>query len=459
MRTKGVNANKATIAVTFLLCVWSSFSLFWGLAVARAARGVMLDFKVVYYGARCLVQHHDSYNQSELLRVYFAEGGEPIPDATAGHRTQMIVANQIYLPTAAILTAPFGLLPWPIAYLIWTTLTVCGITTAAVLMWSVANRYAPGPPLYLISFLLLNSGVLFAGGNPAGMAVSLCIIAVWCFLEDRYIALGVICMATSLAIKPHDAGLIWLFFLMVGGVSRRRSLKTLLVVAVIGVIALMWIRQISPHWLPELQSNLQAYAARGSYHDPGPVANKTISPGMIIDLQTVTSVIRDVPGFYRPAAYLICAPFLAVWAFLALRSRFSQRSAWLALGAIAPLSMLPVYHRAYDAKLLLLAIPACAILWSGEKLAAWTSVALTAAGIVFTSDLPLALLSIVSNQIHLPGGAAGAALTILLMRPAPLALLALGTFNLFQYAKICGRDVDDREGVLRALHTVAASSQ
>jgi hypothetical protein len=426
------------------------------MALASQAHGVILDFKIAYYSARCLVQHQDPYNASDVLRLYYAEGGERPPDAPTGYRTQMIVASQVYLPNALFLVAPFGLFSWPLAYGIWSALTICGITAAAVLMWRVASSYAAGPPLYLISFLLLNSGILFAGGNPAGVAISLCVIAAWCFLEDHFVSVGVVCMAVSLALKPHDSGLVWLYFLLAGAVVRKSALKSLLITALIGVAAIACISHISQHWLSEIQQNLQQITLRGSYNDPGP-AGKNLGPGGIIALQTVTSVIRDDPAFYNPAAYLICAPLLLYWGYVTIRSRFSQKRAWFALSSIAPLIMLPVYHRPYDAKLLLLAIPACAILSSGGGIRAWLSLALTTLAIVFTSDLPLALLSMLSNGMHIPGGASGAAITILLLRPAPLALLLLAAFNLFQYARICRSDVEDSQVQLPSLSIAAAS--
>jgi hypothetical protein len=432
--------------VPILLSICSCFALVWGVALASAARDRIVDFKVVYFGARCLVEHCDAYNETELLRTYYAEGGERVAKAAEGYRTQLIVASQMYLPSAAFLIAPFGLLPWPIAYLSWIAITVCGVTVAAALMWRIASQYAVGPPLYLMSFALLNSGVLFAGGNPAGVVVALCIIAAWCFLEDRFVNLGIVCMAVSLAIKPHDGGLVWLYFLLAGASARKRALKSLLITALIGVIAFAWIQRISPHWFTELQQNINDYATPGSYNDPGPIANKTVGTGMIIDLQTVTSVVRDDPTFYNVTAYLLCAPLVLFWGFLTIRSPFCRKRAWLALGAIAPLAMLPVYHRPYDAKLLLLAIPACAILWSERQIHASLSLALTATAVVFTSDLPLALLSILSQGFHPPGGASGAAITILLLRPAPLALFALGAFNLFQYAKACRPETENSPG-------------
>lgn len=447
---KEKQGRKGNVRVAIvLLCLSSCFALAWGLAAARAAQGVILDFRIVYFGARCIVQHHDPYSQSELLRVYAAEGGERTPDAVEGSRNQMIVASQMYLPSAALILAPFGLLPWPPAYLLWIALTVCAITVSAILMWSVALRYTARVPLYLLLFLLLNTGILFSGGNPAGVAVSLCVVAAWCFLEDRHINLGIVCMAISLAIKPHDAGLVWLYFLLAGAAMRKRAIESMLITTLIGIIALAWFHQISPHWLTELEQNVHDYAIRGSYNDPGPSANTFIRTGMIIDLQTVTSVIHDDPDFYRNAAYLLCAPLLAFWGYLTVRYRFSRTRGWIGMAAIAPLAMLPVYHRPYDAKLLLISIPACAMLWSEGRIRGLLSLAFTGAAIVFTSDLPLALLSVLSGGVHVPPGAGGQVLTVLLLRPAPLALLALGTFNLFQYARVC-RDEAQNNGCITA---------
>ena len=49
--------------------------------------------------------------------------------------------------------------------------------------------------------------------------------------------------------------------------------------------------------------------------------------------------------------------------------------------------MLPVYHRCYDARLLLLTIPACVILWKHGGKIAWSALLLTLAAIVLTGDI------------------------------------------------------------------------
>ena len=173
---------------------------------------------------------------------------------------------------------------------------------------------------------------------------------------------GIACLAVSLAIKPHDSGFVWLYFLLVGGVHRKRALQTLLVVAAAAIPAFLWVTHIAPHWLNELQTNLSITSAHGGNGDPGPAGGLGVSPGMIIDLQTIFSVLRDDPHFYNPITYLVCGPMLVAWVIVTIRSRFSPTNAWLALASISALSMLPLYHRPHDAKLLVLTIPACALL-------------------------------------------------------------------------------------------------
>jgi hypothetical protein len=85
---------------------------------------------------------------------------------------------------------------------------------------------------------------------------------------------------------------------------------------------------------------------------------------MVIDLQSAVSVFRDDPRIYNPVSYLVCGALLLVWSVSTLRSRFSQSRAWLALAAVVPLTMLVTYHRPWDAKLLMLTVPACAMLWA-----------------------------------------------------------------------------------------------
>jgi len=146
------------------------------------------------------------------------------------------------------------------------------------------------------------------------------------------------------------------------------------------------------------------------------------------------ALIRDDPRFYNPWAYAICAAPLILWLVKTLRSRFSARSAWFALASISALSMLPVYHRTYDAKLLLLSVPACALLWRERSALRWIALTLTAASFLANGDL---FWSIVWNFTRFSPASLNAAVIV-----APLILLATGVFYLCIYLR---RDASDHE--------------
>jgi hypothetical protein len=428
--------TKARLTVLILLSLISGISAFWGFFAERSAHGRIGDFKLAYYGARSIVEHRDPYSEDELQRLFEAEGGQSPSDPNKRHEVLRKLAMQVYLPTAFLFLVPFGFLSWGAAHLLWMLVTAASLTFAAFLIWDLGENYSADLSFYLICFMLANSGVLFAGGNPAGLVIGLCVIAVWCFLQDRHAAAGVACLAVSLAIKPHDVGLVWLFLILAGGVYRKRALQTLAVVAFLSVPAVMLVSHVSPDWARELRWNLATTSEPGGNADPGPSNVGAISPGMIIDLQTVVSVFRDAPHFYNGITYLISGPLLLFWMFLTFRFRPSRQSALVALAAVATLSLLPLYHRPHDAKILLLTIPACAMLWSEGSRVRWWVVIFTFAGIFVTSDIPLALIATLSRNNEAPGAVAQSNMAmVLLNRPVPLVLLASSIFYLWVYAK------------------------
>jgi hypothetical protein len=416
-----------------LILLSSGISIFWGFAIGQSANGGQIDFQAVYYGTRCLLQHHNPYNVSELEGVYRAEGGERPEENANRHQLLTLYVN---LPTTFIFIAPFAMLSYGAAQALWLILLSGVFVLAAYLMWNLAATYSPGISLFLVCILLANAEVLFATGNTAGIVVSLCAVAVWCFLKDKYVTAGIFCLALSLAIKPHDAGLVWLYFVLVGGVHRKRALQTLLVTVVLGLSAFLWVSHVAPHWVQDWQSNLSAISGHGGLNEPGVASVTGRTAGMVIDLQAAISVFRDDPRIYNPVSYLICGALLLLWAVHTLKSRFSQTSAWIAIAAVVPLTMLVTYHRPYDAKMLLLTVPACAMLWRRGGRTGRIALLVTTAGMVLTGDIPLAILNILAINLHVgTSGLSGQVLTVVLLRPASLILMAMGIFYLWVYLR------------------------
>ncbi|MDR3774202.1 MAG: glycosyltransferase family 87 protein [Terracidiphilus sp.] len=416
-----------------LLLLGSVVFVFLGLALERASHEPMVDFRVMYYPARCLVQHGDPYNQAQVLSLYRAMAADNPSDS---EKVRQIATRYIYLPSAFCFTVPLALLPWGPAHILWLLFTMGGLIFASFLVWNLAADYAPVATGALLCLFLANSELLIISTNAAGIVVSLCAVAVWCFLRERFVPAGILCLALALAIKPQDSGLVWLYFLLVGGLYRKHAVQTLLVTAALSLPALLWVWHAAPGWAQEWQSNIAILSARGGISDPGPTSLGGHGLANVISLQSVISVFRDDPRVYNSVSYLVCAPLLIVWMAVTLRSRGTRVRTWLALAGVAALTMLPFYHRQYDAKLLLLAIPACAMLWAKGGLAGRLSLLVTLAALLFTGDLTWALfLALVQRLPLLPAGFWAQLRVVLQVFPAPLSLLILGIFYLVVYAR------------------------
>jgi hypothetical protein len=437
--------EKTRRVALILILLSSGFSVLWGSWLAHQSFSGMSDFRTIYYGSRCLLQRVNPYQPDQFLRVYRAEQWTPELDEAKAGPFLTTITDYVYPPTTLLIIAPFAAVPWEPAALLWLALTALSLTLGGFLIWSVAadsaNRVngankSLGVSLFLVCVLLANCLIIFTYANAAGLVAGLCVVAVWCFLQERFVPAGIICLAVSLALKPHDAGLVWLYFLLAGGTYRKRALQTLAVTVVIGLPALLWVSNIAPHWLHEMQTNIQSASAHGALNDPGPASFDFRAPDPVIGLQSIISILRDDPRFYNAASYLVAAPLLLIWCITALRSRITPTKTWLALAAVATLTMLVSYHRQHDAKLLLLTVPGCALLWSEGGLMGWFALTASSAGFLITGDVPSMALILLTKSVPLnTASLLGKMETILLVRPSALILLVMAFFYLWAYVR------------------------
>lgn len=434
--------QRIALALIVLSC---GVSAGWGSYLALRSHGGMADFKAVYYAARCLIQHSDPYQPDQFLRVYRADQWTLVFEKIMPEPLRTAISVCVNPPTTLFMVAPFALLPWVSASLLWLALMAVSLTLAGFLMWSLATIRSPGVSLFLICILLANCLLIFTYANAAGLVAGICVVAVWCFFKERFVPAGIVCLAVGLALKPHDAGLVWLYFLLAGGTYRKRALQTLAVAVLIGLPAVLWVSSIAPHWIPELQSNLQMSSGHGALNDPGPGSIDFRAPDPVTDLQSVIGILWDDPHIYNPASYLLAGPLLLIWCLTTLRSRVTPAKTWLALAAIATLTMLVTYHRQHDAKLLLLTVPACALLWAEGGLIGWFALLANTAGVLITGDIPSMGLIILTKSVPLNTASfLGKLETILLVRPGALFLLLMAIFYLWAYVRRAAAEKENR---------------
>jgi hypothetical protein len=408
--------------------------------------GAMGDFKALYYPTRCLLTHHDPYNSEAVLGTLRAESGMQ-QDYSQGDL--LMVPHFNYLPTTLPFISLFAWLPFHSARIAWMLTSSTILIVGGFLIWDLASCYAPSLSGAMVGFLLGNSELIAVNGNVAGICAGLCATAVWCFANTRLEMIGVISLALALGIKPHLAGFVWLYFLL-STAYRKRALQTLAVLAAFGVLSYLWVSSVSPRWIGEWRTTMQMYSAHGSFNDQGPTGANENHPSLIINLQTAVALFDDDPKIYDLVTWLIVGALFALWIAATRKAKSSSRLALVGLAAAASLTLLPVYHRECDAKLLLLTVPACASLWSEAGRRGRIAVALVATGLFVTADLPWAIDIWLLGHLHRPdSGFRGRLLVASQVLPVPLALLGEAIFFLWVYARSTRRGASEAEMAMR----------
>jgi hypothetical protein len=217
-------------------------------------------------------------------------------------------------------------------------------------------------------------------------------------------------------------------------------LQTLAVVAAISIPTLLWSMHSSPQWMAELHANMAAHYGRGAVDDPGPTTVLNRGTFVLTNLQAVFSFIADRPAFYNSITYLICILLLMALLGPTIKRRVTKEAMLLGVASMAALSLLPLYHRQYDAKILILTVPACALMWSKGGWIARATLCVEFAGLALTGDLPWAFLRPVVSSLQTSDGQSSILVKLALAFPVPIALLAMTFFFIWIYLKRLNKD-------------------
>jgi len=384
-----------------------------------------VDFKTVYSSSKCLLDQCNPYDSADLLQEYIKGHGDisPSSDLSAFQPHQAL-----YPPSSLFWVLPFALLPWKPAVILWVTVSGFLFATATLLMADLCDSWTSPLPQLLLGLFVATSTMLLTTAQPSGLAISLCAIGVWSLMKNRAVTMGVICFSLSLALKPQIGGLVLIYFLLAGGARRSRVLTIMLVAALFCVPGVLWAARVpaAAHWLRDMKTNLEGSATRGNINDPGPTSYN--SP-LVTDLQSVVAVFDDVPEIYNPITWAIVGSLLLMWAYVAWHALPSLKTDALGIAAIACLCLLPIYHRHYDVRLLILTFPAVALLMKAGKTPG--VIAVLASLAVICGSHPTFL----RNHLSLHPQSLGTLKTILLLHTSPLILLFSGIFYLVCFAQ------------------------
>jgi hypothetical protein len=350
------------------------------------------DFTSLYVAARAWVQGSPPYQAANLLRIWTSLGREPIDIYTSSH--DPVQTRPIYPPTTLALVAPFAILPWRLALTAWILAETASAVVLAVMLASVLNLPStPWKIIFIAAALALapfHTGICRA--NPAVFSITLAGLAVWASLRQRP-RLGGVLLAISLCLKPPLGCALLLYYWLIRR-DRRLCISCISTAALVTVVAVGWLVVLGNHWWTDLGANLRYLEVPGTAQD---FTSANPTRFTMINLQVLFFAIFRNTAAANSAAYAVSGALAATFFFLK-RSRHAPTEL-LEASTVAVLSLLPTYHRSYEAAVLALPLAwAFARLHSEFAPAARISLALVAVFVVPGG----ALLQVLSSEGIIP---------------------------------------------------------
>jgi hypothetical protein len=328
----------------------------------------------------------DPYSFPDIERQYYEHGGNPVFSFSA--KNQPLVNP----PTTFLLVMPFSLFSFPIAHMLWLAASGVLFCYAAYATLTLAD-FALSAVIFTC-LLLLTSPLLLMLGQSATMAIATMTIAITLLLRGKRSWLAVSLLAISIALKPHLVGLVLVYFLFQNK-YRTRALQAIAATALLAVVSALWVtvHPASHRWVTELKAALAGSVAPGGINDPSP-ANPDSS--FMVNLQVDASMLFPVgqgSTFSENRrktnliAWTVTGILLVGWLCGVGRARPTMENDLLAIAGVCCISLLPIYHRMYDTRFLLLTIPALVLLLKRHRLAGGAAACLTCLIFLSTNNL------------------------------------------------------------------------
>lgn len=351
--------------VLAILVLLAGTEFLWRGPVRFAQHRDFNDFISPYIQTGAWLQGTDPYSPANLVRLWPA--GAQRPDFLA---TDLADGSLVYkrgIPTAYPLTcfvllAPISILPWYIADALWLLVSLLAYSATVLSLLSLTDLRRSPQSMYAflaIALALAPFQTGLATGSIVIVAVGLTAGAIWAARLEQNTLAGVL-MALTIALKPQ-IGLPFLFYYVVRR-KWRLSVVAIALVTFLSAIAMIRLRVGGAPWMQSYLYNNKVLFAPGSLGDFTELNPLHFG---LINLQVPVYAILGNRNVANMVAVLIALTMGLVWLFLVTRAG-SKRDELLELSALAVLSLLPVYHRLYDASLLVFPLAWGFVIFSGR---------------------------------------------------------------------------------------------
>lgn len=308
------------------------------------------DFISPYVQTRAWMKGDDPYSSQNLVRLWPPEAerfdflSRDLADGTLVLKRGIPTA---YPLTAFLLIAPVAALPWNVAHPLWLAITLLSFTLTIASLLSIAKLlpWTKATVVFVaLALALAPFHTAFAAGSIVLLAVTASAAAVWAATSHRDLFAGVL-LAVAIGLKPQ-IGLPFCFYYLV---SRRWRIGSIAcgIVAVLFVLAWARLSSNGTSWFQSYLYDNQILFAPGSLGD---FAEGNSMRFGLINLQVAAYTLLHSRDWANLTAMVVAGTAGLTWLWLLLKKRSNNL---LALSALVVISLLPLYHRFYDATLLI----------------------------------------------------------------------------------------------------------
>ncbi len=338
--------------IRLALCLFGlAVLIFFVVGAKRTFGGVKSqDFVPVYAGCRCFLNSCNPYSIDDLERSFLEGGGRRVDQA--GWYAEM----PIYPPSSLLLLAALGILPYQVARIVWFALNGTVFVTGCLLSAYLSDSRDRALNILLAAVVLIGSTALPALGNPAGFSIGCLLIAVWSAFRRHDRNLFLLFLSLSLVIKPQLTIVIAAAFLC-SKTYRKQAFLGIVIACGLLAVSVAWL-QLSPvqnQWMVSLKQNLSNTLLPAGSNSPTPFNRDAMR---MTNLQTVFAAFTNNGILYDLLSWAFTAILASSTLLMLLPFKGTALFKTFAIAACTMITLMPVYHRTYDAKLMLLCVPA-----------------------------------------------------------------------------------------------------
>jgi hypothetical protein len=338
-------AGKKCGAVMYKKAIWLILSAVALIMVSNYLTGVFLP---------AFNPSNSDFSEIYASSWLWRQGQNPYDPVLATSARQHVVggSDEIFLvnvPTALVLVAPFTLLPWGWAHLLFLMLGMAGLTASAFVILRLQGRSSWGLGTALVVVFLLSFSPLriaFQWGNIILLVLPLSILAIMLAECRRDWQAGLL-LGLTVCLKPQIGVWLGVYYLLRG---RFRIVLSSLAIGLF-VIGLFFLHPISYHSLiASCRSNLRHWFAPG-----GPYGVTGSMSSLVLRTQGIFYQLTHSAFASIWMAHILFLSGAVAWGILMWRFGDRIPSA-LAVAALLALSFLSLYHSIPDASVLTLSL-------------------------------------------------------------------------------------------------------